>query len=89
MSQDKELSLVIDDELRTLYLEDPSSLFFSNGEIWTTSFEAPRLKALIQYITHNSTLEDGRFYGVSPFVKQVAKSVLDAYRVDLDVVAAT
>ncbi|EPG0370350.1 GspE/PulE family protein [Photobacterium damselae] len=89
MIQDKELSLVIDDELRTLYLEDPSSLFFSNGEIWTTSFEAPRLKALIQYITHNPILEDGRFYGVSPFIKQVAKSVLDAYRVDLDVVTAT
>ncbi|WP_157756353.1 GspE/PulE family protein [Photobacterium damselae] len=80
MSNDNELTVVVDDELRTLYFEDPSSLFFNNGEIWTTSFDAPRLDILINYIIQNKELEGGRFFGVTPFVKLVNKSVLDAYR---------
>lgn len=77
------MNLVIDETLRNLYLEDTASLFFDNGEIWTTNFDAPRLTALIHYIKTTPLLCDGLYFGATPIVKHVEASVLNAYRVDL------
>lgn len=77
------MKLVIDETLRTFYHEDAASLFFDNGEIWTTNFNAPRLKPLIDYIRTTADLEEGQFFGKTPFVKKVEASVLDAYRSNL------
>lgn len=77
------IKVVIDDTLSTYYHEDSSSFFFDNGEIWTTDYEAPRLKTIISYVQESKDLLEGQFFGKTPYVIKVLPDVLDAYRADL------
>ena len=75
------LKVVIDEELRQYYLEDDTTLFFDNGQIWTTDFDNPRLARLIDYIETSENLHGGRFYGMPPVVIKVESATLEHYRV--------
>ena len=75
------LKVVIDEELRHYYLEDDTTLFFDNGQIWTTDFDNPRLARLIDYIETSENLHGGRFYGMPPVVIKVESATLEHYRV--------
>ncbi|KLV03494.1 hypothetical protein ABT56_18840 [Photobacterium aquae] len=77
------MNVVIDEYLKTIYLEDSSSLFFDNGHIWTVNLQAPRLQNIIDHVKESRDLLDGKYFGKSPFVRKVKNSVLDAYRTDL------
>lgn len=83
MSEISTINVVLDDTLVSYYREDSSSLFFDNGEIWTTNFEAPRLRSIEQYVETSTDLFGGKFSGKTPLVIKVEKEVLDAYRSDI------
>ncbi|EPN0316273.1 GspE/PulE family protein [Vibrio vulnificus] len=80
----KSINVVIDDTLLAYYREDKANLLFDNGELWTTNFEASRLRSIISYVESSTDLLGGRFFKRPPYVMKVDESVLNAYRNEID-----
>lgn len=88
MSNRDELSLLRDETLMRLCIEDGHSIVDTDGIVWVDSDTPPKLKDIRAYVRETPTLANGRFFAQTPRVEKTldgrVQALLDIARGALD-----